>query len=248
MEDNFDDIKRSLAIPLYTVLVLWGVQLLSLLTGARLGYWGIYPRHVGGLVGIITGPLIHSDFSHLANNSLPLFVSGFILFLFYPRIAQRSYVLLFFLTGMAVWLFARPVHHIGASGVVYALVSFIFWTGVFRRNTRSIALALVVMVLYSGMLAGLLPDPEEKISWESHLLGLLVGAVVAYVYRKELEPDELEDFEERATSGNEEALSGKSYFLPRDVFEKTKEERRRGTEQRPDKGQVNDNWFTNGVW
>lgn len=134
---------------------------------------------------------------------------------------MRAFWMIYFLTGAAVWLFARPVSHIGASGVVYGLVAFIFWNGIFRRSLRSIILAAVVMLLYSGMFMGVLPD-QEGISWESHLLGSLMGIFTSFWFKGELEDDEAEH---RHDPFADERDVEKQYFLPRDVFEKTKAER-----------------------
>jgi len=143
--------------------------------------------------------------------------------LIYRKVALKSIGMMYFLTGLAVWLFARPVFHIGASGVVYALVSFVFFSGLFRRNIKSIILALIVTLLYSGMVTGIFPN-KEGISWESHLFGALIGLYVAYFYKNEIEQDD---------EGNESPWVRKErfveeegqYFLNRDTFEMTKAER-----------------------
>jgi len=132
--------------------------------------------------------------------------------------------MIYLLTGLAVWGFARPVFHIGASGVVYGFVSFIFWTGIFRRNIKSIVLALIVTFLYSGYIMGILPN-QEGISWESHLLGGIVGIFTSYWYKDEIEVDE----EEAVPSWEQDRQAGiveeEQFFLKRDAFEKTKQER-----------------------
>lgn len=134
-----------------------------------------------------------------------------------------AFALLYILTGIAVWLFARPVYHIGASGVVYGLVSFIFWSGIFRKQVRSIILALIVTVLYSGMFLGILPN-EDGISWESHLLGAFVGIIVAFIYRKKkASRDEWEEQFLRRRRTEEEEME--TYFFAPDTFEKTRQER-----------------------
>ena len=138
---------------------------------------------------------------------------------FYPRVANRSMLMIYVLTGLAVWIFGRRVFHIGASGVVYGLVSFVFWMGIFRRSLKSIILALIVTVLYSGYFLGILPN-QEGISWESHLLGGIVGIFTAYWFKEQIELDE-----EVQKPSWENEPTRKQYFLDRDVFEKTKAER-----------------------
>jgi membrane associated rhomboid family serine protease len=206
--------------PLYFVLAIWVIHLFTWLTGISLYWLGIYPRVTSGLKGIITAPFIHGDFLHLFSNSLPFLLLTFMLFFFYRKIAVQSFVLIYLLTGLTVWIFARPSFHIGASGVVYGLVAFIFWSGIFRRNLKSIVLALVVTVLYSGYFLGIVPG-EEGISWESHLLGGLIGIMVAFVYRSHLEKEELEQRQKEWDS--ELDLGEQTYFLPPDAFDDRRE-------------------------
>ena len=150
-------------------------------------------------------------------------------------------------TGLAVWLVGNfffcgleyghrcNSYHIGASGVVYGLATFIMGTGIFRRNIKSIVLALIVLFYYSGMFLGILPK-EEGISWESHLYGGIIGLLVAWFYRREIEVDEQP---KQPSWANEGATTGR-YFLPRDVFEMTKVERRRRLEhEMRDRGNLN---------
>jgi membrane associated rhomboid family serine protease len=140
-----------------------------------------------------------------------------IIFIFYKRVAVKSFILIYLLTGLAVWLFARSVFHIGASGVVYGLVSFVFWTGVFRRNLKSIVLSLIILVMYSGYFLGIVPG-QEGISWESHLYGGVVGILIAYLFKDRVEADEIPE-----TYIDEPEAD--DYFLRRDIFEKTINER-----------------------
>lgn len=210
---------KSIAIPLGIVLLLWAVHITQLLLGVDLGYMGVFPRRIFGLVGIFTGPFVHVGWSHLVSNSVPLFVSAVIIIYFYPRVSYRGIAGIYVLTGLSVWIFARPVFHVGASGVVYGLVAFIFWSGIFRRNLKSIVLALIVTFLYSGMLAGVVPA-DNNVSWESHLLGAIMGGIISFMYRSRLEPDELESL------APFEADETTDYVLDAHVFDKTKAERR----------------------
>jgi len=228
--------------------VLWVIQLLQYVLGLDLGYYGIYPRETFGLKGILFAPLLHGSWEHLISNSVPLLVLLTLIFFFYRRIATKSIVLIYILTGLAVWTFARPVFHIGASGVVYGLVSFIFWNGIFRRNIRSIALALIVFFLYSGMVFGILPN-QPGISWESHLLGAIAGIFVSYLFRNQLETQEEEMARRKRTLSKPQ-----EHFYDRNVFEKTIEERQREERQRLEleeelrrrslSGNADNNWFS----
>ena len=201
------------------MVVMWGVYLVEALADLDFGAYGIKPRELFGLRGVLFAPLIHANFDHLISNSAPMFVLTFIVTYFYRRVAMRSIVMIYLLTGFAVWLFARDVWHIGMSGVVYGLLGFILGCGIFRRSLKSIILALVVMVLYGGFLSGVLPT-DMGISWESHLLGVVVGIFTAYWYKEEIEADEHQP--PPSWEGEKEEAA---YFLDRDVFEKTKAER-----------------------
>ncbi|MFQ5447639.1 MAG: rhomboid family intramembrane serine protease [Saprospiraceae bacterium] len=226
MEPQKSHIFSSLRLPFRFMVLLWGVHFIQIVTGTDFGAYGIYPREMFGLRGILLAPLIHANMQHLVSNSAPLFLLAVMILYFYPRVALRSMAMIYVLTGVAVWLFARKVFHIGASGVIYGLVSFVFWSGIFRRNVKSIILALIVTFLYSGLFLGILPN-QRGISWESHLLGGLVGIFTAYWYKEEIEADE--NPEPAALEGQDEEPS---FFLDRDVFEKTKAERLREQQER----------------
>jgi membrane associated rhomboid family serine protease len=233
---------ESMRFPLVTVAVIWLVHLYQVASGFDPGEYGVMSRRLWGLRGIVTGPLVHGSWGHLISNTFPLFVLTIIALYFYRKVAIRAFWMIYLLTGAAVWLFARPVSHIGASGVVYGLVAFIFWNGIFRRSLRSIILAGIVVLLYSGMFMGILPD-QEGISWESHLLGSLVGIFTSFWFKGELEDDEA--IHHHDPFGDERNLE-KQYFLPRDVFEKTKVEREAEKEAR--RSQQQDNQFFPPFW
>lgn len=168
--------------------------------------------------------MVHGSLNHLFSNLPPLIFSVFLIHFFYSRQFWPIFLLNYLLTGIMVWLFSREVYHIGASGVVYALISFIFWAGLFVRNITSIILSLLVLVVYSGMFAGIVPSPEileKNISWESHLLGALVGITVAWMFRKSI----LADHKSKLTPliyPKDEIRS--DYFHP-ETFDKTKWQR-----------------------
>lgn len=210
-----DALKFSITI----TAILFVVHLINHFTDTDLTPWGIFPRETDGLLGIFTAPLVHGSWEHLFSNSAPFFVTTTIIHFFYKRVAWASFGFIYLLTGAAVWMFGRSVYHIGASGVVYGLVSFIFWSGIFRRNIKSIVLALIVTILYSGYLGGIVPF-QEGISWESHLLGGIVGILIAFLFKGIIEQDE-EDRDPWAQEEYEDA----EYYLPRDTFDMTIEER-----------------------
>ncbi len=212
-------ILEIIQLPTYLVLSLWIIHFLKISGVVRSGVFGLMPRDTSRVLGIFTSPFIHGDFQHLISNSVPLFVMSLMILFFYKKIAYRSIFYIYLLTGIAVWAFARPnVIHIGASGVVYGLVSFVFWTGLFRRNVKSIILALIMVFLYSGLFLGVFPT-KEGISWESHLFGGIVGIIIAYFMRNNREDDEEE------TDPWKDEKASDEYFLPRDTFEETLLER-----------------------
>ena len=180
-------IINSIFIPFLLVFLLWVIKITETLLDIDLGFLGVYPLKASGLIGIVTSPLIHSGFSHLIANSIPLLVLGTALFYFYREISVKVFLLLYLVTGLWVWVFAREAYHIGASGVVYGLASFIFMSGIIRKNTSLMALAMIVAFLYGGLVWGVFPEyfPEQNISWESHLMGIVAGTVLAIFYRKE---------------------------------------------------------------
>jgi membrane associated rhomboid family serine protease len=215
---------RKLSFPLCFVGFIWIVHLVQVISGLHFVTLGVSPRDPEGLPGILTGPMIHGSWEHLFFNSVSFLIMGAIMFWFYPGIALRSIIWMYLLSGLGIWLIGeRGSFHIGSSGVVYGMVSFVFWSGIFRRNVKSIVLALVVLVLYAGFFEGIVPG-KEGISWEGHLMGGISGILMAWVYRKSIEADEIETIVE-------EEPEEKTYYLPRDTFEMTMEERKMKNEE-----------------
>jgi len=227
---------RAVMIPGLWVLLMALVHLVQMTTDLPIYKLGVYPRFIWGLKGILFAPLIHGDLAHLFFNSMPLFALGLIIYYFYPRVATRSMLMIYFMTGLSVWAFGGYNYHIGASGVVYGMVSFVFWTGVFRRNLKSIVLALVILFFYQGMFSGLIP--KDGVSWESHLYGALAGIFAAFFYKDHIEEDEIE----KIPSWEIEGELDQKYFLPRDIFDKTKAQR--AAELRD---QSNDGWTSSNT-
>lgn len=174
-----------LGYPLLFVLLIWLVFWFEIRFGFDFNYLGVRPREWVGLRGVIFSPFIHSDIKHLFNNTIPLFVLSMSLFYFYRRISWEILLLGILFTGILTWVIGRPANHIGASGVIYLLASFLFFKGIFSRYFRLIALSLIVVFLYGGMLWFVVPvDPG--ISWEGHLSGLVVGLAFAFIYKNKI--------------------------------------------------------------
>lgn len=172
--------------PFILVAVMWLVKATELLLDFRLSGLGVIPLQLEGLPGIVTAPLIHADIEHLISNSIPLFFLASGAFYFYDRKAFRILLFAYLLPGAWVWLFARGnSSHIGASGVVYAMASFHFFSGLLRRQTQLLAFAMIVIFLYGSMVWGVFPDffPHKNISWESHLMGGVAGLLLAIYFK-----------------------------------------------------------------
>ncbi|MPM23578.1 hypothetical protein SDC9_70052 [bioreactor metagenome] len=146
---------------------------------------GIYPLTAEGLRGILTAPLVHADWEHLAGNISALLILYMVLFNNFHPMAWVVILLGYIVPGFWTWLFARPAWHVGASSMVYALASFVFFAGVFSGHTRLIALSLFVVFMYGGIFWGIFPTMPE-ISWEGHLSGFILGILLALFYRKDI--------------------------------------------------------------
>ncbi len=165
---------------------------------------GVYPLDFRYLGGIITAPLIHASWEHLAANALPVLLLGTALRLGYSNSWKWVIPIIWISSGIAVWLLARPSSHIGASGLTHGLMFFIFVAGVLRRDKASAALAMIVFFMYGGMVMSILPR-ETNVSFEFHLFGALAGVILAFLFRNndpkpprkhyDWEDDDEEEFE-----------------------------------------------------
>lgn len=175
--------KSIFIIPIVYVISIWVIYWVEIKFSFNFNKWGVYPRTLEGFRGVFFTHFIHSNTSHLFNNSIPLFVLLCSLFYFYKDLAYK--VLLFggFFTGFLTWIIARESYHIGASGIVYLLFSFVFFSGIIRKHFRLVALSLVIIFLYGSMIWYVLPI-KDGMSWEGHLSGFLVGLIFAIIYRK----------------------------------------------------------------
>jgi membrane associated rhomboid family serine protease len=164
------------------VATLWLIFGLDHAFHWHLDHFGLQPRTLEGLIGIVTYPLLHGSLEHLVNNSVPAFVLLFGLFGFYGKMARSVVAWSWVMSGVWMWIAARSGNHIGFSGIIYALASFIFFSGVIRRHFRLMALSLIVVFLYGSMVWGVLPI-QPGISWEGHLFGAIAGLILAWYHR-----------------------------------------------------------------
>jgi membrane associated rhomboid family serine protease len=145
--------------------------------------YGIRPRELAGLTGILFAPLVHSGFAHLAANSPPLVVVGAAMLFLYPNSALRVLPAVYFGPGLVVWVAGRDSVHLGASGLVYGLVAYVLAAGLLRRDRRAIAASLAVYFMYGSLAWGLLPT-QSGVSWETHLAATLIAVALAVALRR----------------------------------------------------------------
>jgi membrane associated rhomboid family serine protease len=144
--------------------------------------YGVYPREIKGLFGILASPFIHSGIEHLYKNSIPILVLTAGLFYFYKDIAWKSLFYGLLCSGLLTWIIGRSSFHIGASGIVYFLASFLFFKGLRSKNYRLIALSLIVVFLYGSLVWGTMPG-KPGISWEGHLSGFITGFILSFILK-----------------------------------------------------------------
>jgi membrane associated rhomboid family serine protease len=144
---------------------------------------GLYPGQLSGAWHILTFPLVHGDFNHLFSNTISLFFVGTLLRYSFPKIFDRVWMLAFLLPGIGLWFIGRPNFHIGASAWLYALVSFIFFSGILRFHVKLLAQSMLMVFLYGSFVWGVLPH-DPTISWEGHLSGAVAGLILALYYRQ----------------------------------------------------------------
>lgn len=203
---------HSLVFPGFFLFLIWFVKFIEYGFEIDLYYLGVYPRHIKGIPGIMTSPLVHADLNHLFDNSIPVFFLSLAIFYFYREVAYKVFFIIYLTTGTLVWFFAREAWHIGASGLIYGFASFLFVSGVIRANRNLLAISLLVVFLYGSLVWGLFPY-DYQISWESHLMGAIMGVITAIIYRKEGPESDLQlwirEMEEDEEEGeNEDGIMG----------------------------------------
>ena len=179
---SLGSIPISFIVPSRMLFLMWLIFFIELNFGVNLSVFGILPREAYGLLGILFAPLLHSSLVHLVSNTFPLLFLGVALYYFYGKMSKNVFLLSYFLTGSLVWMFGRATFHIGASGLIYSFASFLFFSGIVRREFKSLLISLVVVLVYGGLVYGVLPT-IPGVSWESHMFGALVGGGAAIVYR-----------------------------------------------------------------
>ncbi|MFK7814652.1 MAG: rhomboid family intramembrane serine protease [Maribacter sp.] len=184
-QNEFRFTNSVLVAPLTAMLLIWFVYWMELRFQTNLNHFGLYPRKISGLQGILLSPFIHGSLEHLYNNTIPLGVLLASLFYFYRNVAIKVLLLGILFSGLITWGIARPSYHIGASGVIYLLASFIFFKGIFTKYYRLVALSLMVVFIYGSLLWYIFPM-KDGVSWEGHLGGFLTGFAFAYFVKAKI--------------------------------------------------------------
>ena len=177
---NLNSLKFSAVI----LIIIWSVKLIEIVFDFDFTEYGVLPRNFNGLMGILFSPLIHSDVNHLLSNSLPVIILCLLIFNFYNQIAKKIFIYLYFISGLWLWCIGRESFHIGASGLIYAMASFLFFSGILRKNSQLSAVALLVIFIYGGLFWGLFPI-HKNVSWEGHLTGFIAGILVSFIFRND---------------------------------------------------------------
>ncbi len=194
-------------ISLGFVVLLWLIHLMNWGMGLDPWPFGLRPREWSGLVGIVTAPLMHSDFAHLFANSVPLATVGAAMLFLYPHSTLRVLPAVYLGPGILVWLFGRDSVHLGASGLVYGLVSYVLVAGLLRRDRRAIAASLLVVLMYGSLAWGVLPI-QPGVSWETHLSATIIGTLLALWLRKlDVPPRKRYVWEDQSAEDDDEELA-----------------------------------------
>lgn len=202
-KEDRNHIINTLFYPFLFVGLMTVVFLIEFLFDYNLGIYGIYPRSFSGLRGIFFAPFLHGSTSHLINNSIPLFILGSALFYFYKEIAFKVFVWIFLMCGVWTWVSAREAFHIGASGIVYGLFSFLLFSGFIRKHFQLIAISFFVVFVYGSMVWGIFPI-KVNVSFEGHFWGFMAGIVLALYYKNQGPQKKEYHWEEDEGEGNDE--------------------------------------------
>ena len=209
-----DNFQLAMMLAAGFIALLWLIQLSNVVLGLGPADLGVRPRELSGLLGVIFAPLLHGNAEHLLANTPPLFVAGTTLLYLYPRSSIFVLPAVYLGTGIAVWLLGRSSMHLGASGLVYGLVSYIFFAGLLRRDRRAMGAALLVCFLYGAMVWGILPI-QSGVSWESHLAAAVIGALMAIKLRKlDIPPARRYSWEDEAQPAEDELIDVDRYQGP----------------------------------
>ncbi len=207
MKNEIRKMALAAVIPMFLLFILYTLKVLE--TGMDWDFTrlGVYPMEKRGVFGIFAHPLVHSGFKHLLANTMPLFFLTWCLFYFYRHIAPYIFFSIWIGCGMLTFLIGKPGWHIGASGIIYGLAFFLFFSGILRRHVPLIAIALLVTFLYGGLVWNMFPQfVQTNISWEGHISGAIAGTLsaIGFIRHGPQRPEPLVDEEEEEEEIKEE--------------------------------------------
>ena len=181
-------IKDNLIILLGAVAFLWGLEILDTILLRFLDRFGIQPRSLGGLSGVLTSLFLHLGFGHLISNTIPFLILGGIVLIGGRKVFLKATLFIILVGGLALWAFGpSATNHIGASGLIFGYLGFLFARGIFEKSIFWIIVSVIILFLYGGMLRGVFPG-QPGISWQGHLFGFLAGILAARVIFKSKVP------------------------------------------------------------
>ena len=175
-------LSQSIIYSILVVTILWCLKSAEILFDWNLSFMGLMPLEAKGMLGILTAPLVHGSLEHIFNNTFAILILASVLYYGYPKSWWKVLSLVWVLSGVGVWLFARQANHIGASGLTHGLFFFLFVASIFRRDKSSVAIMMIAFLLYGGMTMTIFPR-EEGISFEYHFFGALAGVIAALIWR-----------------------------------------------------------------
>lgn len=189
MDIDVKAVKSVLGKILLFIVLLWIIRIIDFIIPYDFCRWGILPRHVSGLFGIVFAPLLHANFYHLISNTLPIFILLTATFAFYRKQAIPVVLGIVIVGGSLVWIFGRSANHVGISGLIYGLAAFLVAAGIYKKDAKSIIVSIVIIALYGGLVWGVLPG-KYWISWEGHLFGAASGVLMAFGFFKKEQRNE----------------------------------------------------------
>lgn len=219
MKHEIRRIFVAMVIPLFLIFVIYMIKILEIGMDWDFTHLGVYPQQQKGVFGIFAHPLVHSGFRHLVANTLPFFFLSWCLFYFYRGIAPYIFFLIWIGCGILTFAIGKPGWHIGASGVIYGLAFFLFFSGLLRKHIPLVAISLLITFIYGGMIWNMLPFfAKETTSWEGHLSGAITGIICAFVFQKYgpqkpqpfLDEEQEEEDEDAEQENNLEGNNGSS--------------------------------------
>lgn len=172
-------LKSQVELLLTLLALMWVAEMVDYFLGGALNQFGIHPRSTSGLVGIIFAPFLHGGFAHLAANTVPFAVLGWLVLVQGRDEFWVVLLLVWLISGLGVWLFgASNSTHIGASGVIFGFFGFLLFRGILSRSWLPLLIAIAVCLVYGSLIFGVLPL-QRGVSWEGHLFGFIGGAIAA---------------------------------------------------------------------